>query len=221
MSAQARFAPSPECTGCRQIFKNEPARSFGFEARRYPALTNGVRRQFCCGAGGHDVLVLVVLGRRRRRTSARAPRRWRRQGRSRLLRRKEKVVAGLAQPRPAGPKAGLDAPWIEQIGAAEPHRVRRAGFTLFGGSLIFLGETGGWDHEEKCRCGETAASSRRRHYDSCSVAGIPGRGSGDKSASTNWQSHRRGSPAKIAWTVASKLGCNPAHEPQSRVRLAL
>ena len=27
---------------------------------------------------------------------------------------------------------------------------------------------------------------------SCSVAGIPDRGSGDKSASTNWQFHRRG-----------------------------
>ena len=135
------------------------------------------------------MMFLVLLWRRWKALSRRAPLRWRWCG---FLRREENFVAGLAQSRSAGPKAGLDTPGIEQIGAAEPHRVRGAGFTLFGGSLIALSESCNWDHEEKCSRSQPAANSRRRHYDSCSVAGIPGRGSGDKSASTNWRFHRRG-----------------------------
>lgn len=157
-------------------------------------------------------LVLVFLWRRRK-ALARAPRRWRRRG-SGLLLREEDIVAGLTQSRSAGPEAGLDAPRIEQIGAAQPHRVRGAGLTLFGRSLIALSESGNWDHEEKCRCSQPAANSTRRHYHSCSVAGIPDRGSGDKSASINWRFQSDGN--RKGWTVASKLGCNRPDRSRQR-----
>ena len=144
---------------CTAIFKNPTAVSFGFEMGRYPRLTIGVLARGI-GRARASGLILVVL-------------RWRplllitfpwtdRLRRRHVLRRKEDVVARLAQARAAGSQTCFHAVRVRHIGAAKSKGVRGAGFALLRGSLS---ECEGWENEKKAgHCGP-AANSTPRHCD--------------------------------------------------------